>query len=78
MTMQVLQSPPPTPTHMEEGIWYLSQTESLNERKKAGFQVVNSALEPAVFERFTDALWAYAFAPASDPTSLRSKRSASP
>jgi hypothetical protein len=47
---------PSLPNPHGGGICYLSQTESLNDRKKAGFQVVNSALEPAVFSMFTDAL----------------------
>ena len=56
------------------GICYFSQTESLDDSHKAGFQMVNSSLEPALFAMFTDSLWAYAFVPASEPTSSRSKR----
>lgn len=49
-------TPTPTPTHMEGAFCYFRQTESLDDSHKAGFQVVNNLLEPALFVMFTDTL----------------------
>jgi hypothetical protein len=48
--------PSPYPNSHGGGICCFSQTLSLADSYKTGFQLVNNSLEPAVFAMFTEAL----------------------